>query len=231
MEHDRPSRLLIGFIVALGLTVVGLLIALVVAVSADRADEGVARPTTSSSSSSSTPTTAPADTTSVTSTTNPETTTAATSSPGFDGNTAAERADGEPFATFALLGDVRFADREGFTRIVFDFLGDEVPWWAIEYVAGPDFRGSEGTVVTVEGDAFLRVTLSASGTDRSGETAVEVYRGADRIPIGTVPVTEIVRIDDTDGVVEWVIGVEGGERPFRVGTLLDPVRIYIDIGT
>ncbi len=178
---------------------------------------------------SSTTTTTTAATTTTVATTTTSTTTTTTTLPPFPGDTASKQAPGAMFSTFALLEDIRFAQREGFTRVVFDFQGTDVPWWMIGYAAGPTFEGSGGPPVTVDGDAFLRLTMSSSGYDLSGMEVVEVYQGPDVVEIGTNSVTEVARVEDFEGISEWIIGVGGGEKPFLVGTLTDPPRIYVDI--
>jgi hypothetical protein len=146
----------------------------------------------------------------------------------FDGDTEAKTADGDLFSVFALLDDVRFAQREGFTRVVFDFEGEVVPWWDIRYEAGP-FVGVPGDLVPVEGDSFLSILMSTSGFDLSTAEVRVVYEGPERIPVHSLSVTEIVRVEDFEAVSQWVIGIDSEPRPFQVGTLLDSPRLYVDI--
>jgi hypothetical protein len=188
--------------------------------------------TTTSTTAS--PTTSPgpkttATTTSVAATTT--TSTATTTLPPFAGDTAPKTADGNPFAGFGLLTDVRIAQRaEGFTRVVFDFeRSDIVPWWRVEYAEGP-FVGAGGPAVDVDGDAFLRVTLSSSTVDLSGAEIETVYGGPNPIEQETNAVVEMAIVEDFEGVLVWVIGLKDGEHPFLVGSLTDHPRIYVDIG-
>jgi hypothetical protein len=148
-----------------------------------------------------------------------------------EGDAEAKEAAGEPFGDFAQLTGIRFAEHaEGFTRIVFDFDESDgtVPWWRVEYDEGP-FVGAGGPEVEVEGDAFLVVTLSSSGVDLSDAEPRETYSGDDRIEIDTATVAEMARVEDFEGVLVWVIGIRGGERPFTVDTLTGPPRVYIDV--
>ncbi len=186
----------------------------------------------------STTTTAPPPPTTTTVPPPPTTTTAAptttttsttTTTAPFAGDTDSKSAPGPMFSTFGLLENIRFAQREGFTRVVFDFQGTEVPWWEIGYATGPTFEGSGGPPVHVAGDAWLLLTMSSSGYDLSGIEIVTTYNGPDPVPVNTNSVTEVARVEDFEGISQWVIGVSGGEKPYLVGTLLDPPRIYIDI--
>jgi len=212
---------LLGLIVGLAIVVVVLLLA------SDDGDEVAATTAATSSTTVATTTTtaAPSSTTSAPPST---TTTTTTTAPAFSGDTSDKVADGEPFGTFAFLADIRFAQREqGFTRVVFDFEGTEIPWWAAGYESGP-FTNIGDELVPVGGDAFIKVDLSSTSFDLSGEEVRETYEGPRRIPVNSLSVVEIVRLEDFEGVSSWVIGVTG-EKPFEVGTLTDPPRVYLDI--
>ncbi len=146
----------------------------------------------------------------------------------FPGDTGNEVAAGDPFGSFNFLDDVRYQQREqGFTRVVFDFEEGDIPWWSVGYTTGP-FTAISDEPIPVAGAELLRVVLSASGHDLSGAEVRIVYDGPERIEANTRSVAEIVLIDDFEGVSTWVIGVTG-MKPFLVGTLTDPPRVYIDI--
>jgi hypothetical protein len=147
----------------------------------------------------------------------------------FVGDTVIKVADGDPFGTFNWLSDVRFQQREeGFTRIVFDFEPGDVPWWTAEYTAGP-FSSIGDEPIPVAGTDFLRIVLSSTTYDLTGAEVRITYDGPERIAANTNSVTEVVLIDSFEGVSEWVIGVNGN-KPFAVGTLTNPPRVYVDIG-
>jgi len=147
----------------------------------------------------------------------------------FVGDTVIKVADGDPFGTFNWLSDVRSQQRdEGFTRVVFDFEPGDVPWWSAEYAAGP-FTSTGDEAIPVSGTDFIRIILSSTTYDLTGAEVRITYDGPDRIPANTSSVTEVVLIDDFEGASEWVIGVTGS-KPFSVGTLTNPPRVYIDIG-
>ena len=206
--------------------IVGLLvIAVIILVSGGDNDPATttaaANPTVAASPSTSEP--------SVESTATPTTQVPATATlPPFQGTTDEKVAAGEPFGTFNFLHDVRFQQREaGFTRVVFDFEEGDVPWWSVGYTAGP-FTAISDEPIPVAGTEYLQVVLGSVGYDLSGTEVRITYNGPNRIAAGTNSVVEVVLIDDFEGISTWVIGVDG-MKPFVVGTLTDPPRIYVDI--
>jgi hypothetical protein len=111
--------------------------------------------------------------------------------------------------------------------VVFDFEGSDVPWWSVAYAPGP-FTNLGDEPIAVGGSAFLEVVLSSTSFDLTGDEVRISYPGPDRVPVGTTSVVEVVRVEDFEGVSNWVIGVTS-EKPFLIGTLTDPPRVYIDI--
>jgi hypothetical protein len=218
----RPNYLLYG----LGGLIIGLSIVVVILVltSTDEASTDTtvaATDTTAGTESTITPPTNAAPTT-----TAAETTT--TAGAAFAGDTSSKVAPGNPFATFAFLDDIRFAQRdEGFTRVVFDFEGTDVPWWSVGYASGP-FTNLGDEPIPVAGGAFLQVDLASTSYDLSGAEMRLTYEGADRIAVNSTSVVEVVRLEDFEGVSSWVIGVTS-EKPFLVGTLTNPPRVFADI--
>lgn len=210
-------------LLALGGIIVGLLIAVVFIVVSSGDEESTA--TTLASPTVAPPTAAP-QTTGTTAA--PATTAAATTVAQFSGDTLDEAAAGDPFGTFNFLHDVRFQQRGGFTRVVFDFEDGDVPWWSAGYTPGP-FTSIGDEPIPVAGTDFLRVVLSSTTYDPTGADVRITYPGPQRITADTSSVTEIVLIDDFEGVSTWVIGING-TKPFAVGTLTNPPRFYVDIG-
>ncbi len=130
----------------------------------------------------------------------------------------------------ALLRDVRTGRHDAFERVVFEFAGDVLPGYAVQYVSPPFVADPSGEPVDVAGDAFLAVRMVwASGFDLSGDLG-QVYTGPTRLTVGAPVVAELVQTGDFEAVLNWVIGVNG-RRPFRVSTLVDPVRLVIDVST
>jgi hypothetical protein len=131
----------------------------------------------------------------------------------------------------SLHTDVRTGRQPCADRVVFDFRDGAAPEYRVEYRSGPFFYGESDQPVTVQGSAFLVVTFPrASGVDLSQPTAPQTYTGPDSIvPTGLSAVREIRRLSDFEAVLVWVIGVDA-TRPFTVGQLTGPPRVYIDIG-
>jgi hypothetical protein len=133
----------------------------------------------------------------------------------------------------ALLTDVRTGRQRCADRIVFDFRAGVRPEYTVEYRSGPDFAlGQSDQTTTVEGSAFLVVRFTpAAGVDLSGSEVVTTYDGPDSIhPSGLTSVREIKRTEDFEAVLIWVIGLDA-TRPFSVGVLDGPPRVYVDIDT
>jgi hypothetical protein len=160
-----------------------------------------------------------------------ETTTAtATPSPS-------ETPDLEGFSTdpvveggFPELGDdigygtaVRVGSHEGYDRVTFEFSGSGTPSYQVQYTDDPRSQGS-GDTVEVEGDAVLQVTVTS------------VAIPDDPGPSMTTPDTDGTVFAQAEGIWggfegygETFLGIEGGERPFKVTVLQDPMRVVVDV--
>ncbi len=173
----------------------------------------------------------------------------ATEAPGTDDETpapvpsATESDEGPPFPTntkpdtaeptgegetFLSVTDVRVAGHDRYDRVVFDLdgKGSGRPGWRVEYVDQATDDGS-GHAVEVDGDAILRVSLS--GTAIPTDSGVEGYTGERTEPEGTDAVDEIVYRYWFEGYTTAFLGVDEGERPFRVFLLENPTRVVVDV--
>lgn len=127
-----------------------------------------------------------------------------------------------------LLTDVRAAGHDGFDRVVFE-LREGLPGYRVEYVDPPIIEDPTGDTVDVEGSAFLRVTMTATGFDLSGPEAVEVYEGPDRFaPADAGVARELVATGDFEAIMSWVVGLDE-VVDFGVAELDGPPRLVIDI--
>lgn len=206
-----PSYILFGLLGVIVALVIVVVVLLVTSGDDDTGTTAAANPTIGATSSAAGP---------------PPTT--ATALPPLPGDTGDEVAVGDPFGSFNFLRDVRVRQtEEGFTRVVFDFEDGDIPWWSAGYAAGP-FTSISDEPIPIDGAAFLRVVLSSVGYDLSGAEVRITYSGPERIAADTNSIVEVVLVDDFEGVSTWVIGVDG-MKPFLVGTLTDPPRVYIDI--
>ena len=97
----------------------------------------------------------------------------------------------------------------------------EPPKCTIVYTAPPFSMDGSGAPVTVSGSAFIRLRCEpAYGYDfASGQPT---YTGPKRITAtGTKHVKELVQTGDFEGVLSWVIGLDG-ERPLSAATATVP---------
>jgi hypothetical protein len=220
---DRPGSDRFGILVAvLGGLLVALAAVLIIFLVA-RNDDGA----TTTAAASTTETTAPGTTGPATSTTGASTTTGATTSTTAAATTTAAPTTTAPPFTGTLddksgpvLGspsgrviDIRSADHDGYTRVVFDFSPGGVPSYFISY--------TDAVTLTVilypmnDGDPYDPGIFDAGGSH-------------------PVNAGEIVSVEDGGmgaGSGEYSFDiVVTAQRPFSVGTLADPPRLYVDVG-
>lgn len=126
------------------------------------------------------------------------------------------------------MTELRVESYEPFARVVFEFQGD-APEYKLEYVDGPVVASPSGNAVEIKGEAFLVLSLTpASGVDLSGDAPEMTYTGPDRVEIDAPPLHELLKTEDFESHMTWVIGVED-ELPFSFSTLQDPPRIVVDV--
>ncbi|HXG67471.1 MAG TPA: hypothetical protein VNO70_20370 [Blastocatellia bacterium] len=124
-----------------------------------------------------------------------------------------------------VLRDVRIASHGRFDRVVFEFAGDTVPGYHVEYIDRPVRACGSGNVVPVAGDGWLRVRLTpAQAHTEQGEATV---KDRERRPQLSV-LKEVKLICDFEADVEWVLGLSSPNR-YRVLELASPPRLVIDI--
>jgi hypothetical protein len=114
---------------------------------------------------------------------------------------------------------IRLTGQNGSSRLVVDLSGNGVPEWTVGYSEPTDPGGGP---VDISGDAFLRVQLR-TGTQPSGQSS-------SRVSASPGPVVEARTTGYFEGTEEVLIGVRGGEVPFRAYAQTDPGRIVIDVG-
>ena len=125
----------------------------------------------------------------------------------------------------ALLVDVRTAQHEGFDRTVFEFAGDALPAYHIEYIDKPVRSCGSGEVVPFAGDAWLEVRFTgANAHTESGEPTVK-----DRTRSPNLTILKDLKLTcDFEAEVEWVLGVASPNK-YRVLELKNPTRLVVDI--
>jgi hypothetical protein len=119
--------------------------------------------------------------------------------------------------------DLRVGEHDGYDRMVFEFAGDDLPGYRIEYVNSAVQCGS-GMNVPLQGTAILEVSFrNTVAHDLNGPTVVN----SNPTP-GFPTLKQIEGICDFEGIVQWAAGV-GSMQPFRVFELDSPTRLVIDV--
>jgi len=120
-----------------------------------------------------------------------------------------------PVSDRGLLARVEATNDGDVDRVTFTF-EDDVPGYRIGYVDRPIIQDGSGDEVTVDGTSVLGVHFEpASGFDLSGEGR-QVYQGPNRLDLATTVVLDVVRASDFEANLDWAIGVDGTDVPFRV---------------
>ena len=180
----------------------------------------VATPTTTTTAASTTTTvTVPPPSTVVTTTTAP-------ACPVVGTTLAHATAPKQPAA---LLTYVAISTGPCTTGVYFTFRthGTAVPSCSVEYRTGPFSDDASGAAVTVAGSAFAAVRCEpAYGYDF--ETGTQTYTGPKRLtePMPTSFVREVVETGDSEGVVNWVIGLDR-KRPFTIKATGAPRQLVV----
>lgn len=125
----------------------------------------------------------------------------------------------------AVLTAVRFASHPNYDRIVFEFSGNTLPGYHIEYVDKPVRSCGSGEVVPLAGDGWLEVQMTpAAAHDEAGEATVKQREFSLRLPI----LKELKSTCDFEADVTWVAGVSSPNK-YRVLELKDPMRLVVDV--
>lgn len=134
-----------------------------------------------------------------------------------------------PTNPVAHLVAVRAARQDTVDRVVFEFT-EQVPGYSVSYKPKP-ITGTSGKEVATAGSAALVVRMEQASGVELGTTLKQTYTGPTRIqPPGTRLVKELAQVEDFEGVLSWVIGLDA-QAPFRVSTLTSPPRLVIDIAS
>lgn len=140
---------------------------------------------------------------------------------GTAGMTEVERA----VPGVVTLQAVRAGRHDGFDRIVFEFDGDYVPGYKIEYIDRPVRACGSGHVVELPGDGWLEVRMpDVRAHTEAGEATVQNRQRRLNLPL----VKGLALTCDFEAVVTWVFGVSSPNR-YRVVELSGPPRMAIDI--
>src|SRR5881628_3503059 len=125
----------------------------------------------------------------------------------------------------ALLRAVETGSGPGYDRVVFEFAGDSVPGYHVEYVTAPVRRCGAGEPVALAGAGRLVVRFEpARGHDEQGNPSPAERERATGLPA----VKDMKLVCDFEGQVEWVLGVAAA-APYRVSETTAPARLVVDI--
>lgn len=127
--------------------------------------------------------------------------------------------------SIAILRDVRTARHDAFDRVVFEFEGNALPGYHVEYIDRPVRSCGSGEVVPLAGDAWLevRMTPTQAHTDEGLPTVTQRERNLN-YPV----LLELESTCDFEAIVTWVLGVASPNR-YRVLELSNPSRLVIDV--
>lgn len=125
----------------------------------------------------------------------------------------------------AIMSDVRSARHGTYDRVVFEFMGPEMPTYHIEYIDKPVRSCGSGDVVPFAGDGWLEVRFTdAQAHAPEGDATIK-----DRSKSPNLPIVKDLKITcDFEGEVTWVLGVASPNK-YRVIELQDPTRLALDI--
>jgi hypothetical protein len=134
-----------------------------------------------------------------------------------DGGPAEEGSQPDPAGQTRVSG-LRTAQHEGYSRLVIDLSSSGVPAWSVGY---SEPTGPGGGPVEIQGDAFLRVVVQTAA-EPGGQSQIDVTSSPG-------PIVQVRTTGFFEGQEEILVGVRGGEQPFRAFALTDPGRIVVDV--
>jgi hypothetical protein len=141
--------------------------------------------------------------------------------PSFPTDTEADGGPAQPGSgggSGMRIDGVRYTTENGYVRLVVNLSSSGVPEWTVGY---SEASGPGGGPVDIAGDAFLRLQLRTGAPAGSQSTT--------NVRSSPGPIAQILTTGYFEGTEEVLIGVRGGELPFRAFALTDPGRIVIDV--
>ena len=125
----------------------------------------------------------------------------------------------------AILKGVRTSENQNYDRIVFEFYGNEIPSYHIEYIDKPVRQCASGNVAPIKGDGGLNIKFTpAQAHNDNGQVTVK-----NREQLLNYKVIKEIEITcDFEAELNWVVGVASPNK-YRALELSNPARIVIDI--
>ncbi|WNG33035.1 hypothetical protein F0U60_04940 [Archangium minus] len=122
------------------------------------------------------------------------------------------------------LLEVREGRNEGFDRVVFQFEGDQVPGYHLEYIDKPVIKCGSGDPTDVAGQGWLQVRITPAQAHADGKVTVASRERKPKLPV----LEELELTCDFEGEVTWVLGVKHPNK-YRVMELREPTRLVVDV--
>ncbi len=122
------------------------------------------------------------------------------------------------------LREVRSARNEGFDRVVFQFDGDQVPGYHLEYIDKPVIKCGSGDPTPIAGQGWLQVRMTPAQAHADGQVTVAERERKPKLPV----LEELELTCDFEGEVTWVLGVKHPNK-YRVMELKEPTRLVVDV--
>ena len=145
-------------------------------------------------------------------------------SPKFSG-TIKNTSKPDKINSTAILKEVRTGRHTGYDRTVFEFEGDELPGYFIEYIDKPVRECGSGNTVELDGDGWLEIRFApAQAHTNEGEATVKNRKQNPNYKI----LRQLRSTCDFEGNVTWVLGVSIPNE-YRVIELKNPTRLVLDI--
>lgn len=142
---------------------------------------------------------------------------------GFGAPGTEVTADGD--AAGYVVTEVRTGRHDGYDRVVYELTGGTgTPGYRVGYV-DEAVEDPSGVVRPVAGDAILQVWLM--GTTYPVEGGPQEF-SQDLLPTDG-GVAQVVRPLTFEAMTQSFVGVDAGQRPFRVLVLDDPARVVVDV--
>ena len=145
----------------------------------------------------------------------------------FSGGRTPVQVVATPSMNQAHLKAVRAATHSTFDRFTLEF-DIAPPGYKVAYVKPPILADPSGKEVTIDGKAFLQITIQGAVANylAAGGPA---YNGPNELKPGLPNLVEAELNGDFEAVLTWVLGVNE-EADFRVLTLDSPARLVVDVG-
>lgn len=151
------------------------------------------------------------------------------SDPAPEGDYSAAPAEATPAdASYLGIKDVRIGSHDGFDRIVIEFMGEGSPGYWVRYEDMPTQQGS-GNPISVAG--ANKLAIDVRGTGYPFDFNVADYPSGPVKPRGTSAISEVRGFGTFEGSTQYVAGIDGERRPFKVFRAQNPTRLIIDIQT